>query len=648
MNTLISRCGHDPRKLPLFVITLFFLVASPSGALAQDTDSTSQSSGAPPIADAENAYGLRVGNEEIGLYDSNSIRGFVLDTGANYRLDGVFVSAISFRAQRTEAATSIQAGPNLFAARLPSPTGVVDLLTDHKAAPARNLIIRGDGFGTIEILGRLAIPVPDGTFWLVAEDRNVRDWHGGDNRFTYGAAGGRWAPDNWNIQGGLSFGSYNNALPLAVYTTVPADELPAFRPGSAARPAWASITGKEMLGWFSAERALGKDWYAQAGLAHAHYNTERDAFVFIDDVDTSGRGQMRATVFGQTVAQATSAELVVERRRSTRSGMSRLSFMALGRDQAARLPVSNTIELGTLRINDRLRPTDPGAPFGTAARDIIREGRVAVSLSHPFGRFLRFSASVQRVAYTKGYIPAGEVFNTATDREWAGHLAATVTVAPSLSVYGAWVTGLEESGSAPAVAINANETLPALRASQRELGAKLALGARTSVILSAFDIEKGAPGFDLNGFWVLNGARSHRGLEASLVSAFDNIQVIAGGLFLDAAISEATGTRAEVVGQPRWRGSLNAQWQVNEQIAIDTGAYLLGSAPARRDGTTRIPARVDLSFGVTWRLGARDTAPTFRIAGTNLLDNRAWVANDDESLMPVETRAVRASIAFGW
>lgn len=43
-----------------------------------------------PASTAQDAYGLRVGNEEIGLYNSDSIRGFSLDSGANYRLDNSY------------------------------------------------------------------------------------------------------------------------------------------------------------------------------------------------------------------------------------------------------------------------------------------------------------------------------------------------------------------------------------------------------------------------------------------------------------------------------------------------------------------------------------------------------------------------------
>jgi iron complex outermembrane recepter protein len=614
-----------------------------------DVATSTQSSGAPPIGDADNAYGLRVGNEEIGLYDTKSIRGFALDSGANYRLDGAFFAAFTERAGRTEASAAIQAGPNLFAARLPSPTGVVDLVTDHAASPPFNLILRADGFGSLEAVGRAAFQLsPDATIWTVGEGVRAHNWHGGRDDFAYGAVGGAVSAGAWRFEGGSSIGRYSDTPAVAVYSPVAPEDLPTLAPDTAAAPDWARTKGWETLSWGAAERALGDGWRARAALAYGTFATDREAFVFLDNVGADGVGTINASAFGETSGRAISGEGLIERRWDAPHGPARVSFAVIGRDQRSDLSDARDIAGNNATIGGVLAIADPGAPDSIAARDAIREGRVAASASYPLARWLLVSGSVQRVHYTKAYTPTGTASAPRTDREWAGHLAATVALADAISVYGAWVTGLEESGTAPAIAVNANETLPALRATQREVGAKWRVTAEATLLLSAFDITKGAPGFDTAGVWVLNGTRRHRGIEASLVAPLGPVQVVAGALYLDALITEASGLRAEVVNQPRWRGSVNAQWQATPRLAIDAGAYLLGAAPARRDGTATIPARTDLSLGITWALGEGDSAPTLRIAGSNLLDNRGWDANDDESFSPIESRAVTASLAFQW
>lgn len=648
--------ARSMRAAPLWIAAA---LGCPVAASAKDAEepppvdvttatSSAQASGAPPVGDADNAYGLRVGNEEIGLYDTGSIRGFALDAGANYRLDGAFFAAFTERAERTEASATIQAGPNLFAARFPSPTGVVDIGTDNEAAPRRNVILRGDGFGSVEGIGRIAMPVNGGALWAVGELARLDNWHGGRSAFSYGAAGGAIESGAWRFVGGASLGRYRDVAALSLFPSAAPADLPAFRPGDAATPDWAATKGWELLSWGQVQRSLGNGWSARVALAYGTFTTEREAFVFLDGVDASGQGTLGASVFGATSGAAVSGEALVERQWDTPHGPGRISFAIIGRDQQSDLANADDLTLGPARINDRITTPDPRAPSGIAANDVIREGRLAASTSYPLTRWLLVSGSVQWVHYIKDYTPTGADTPQRTDREWAGHLAATVAVAEPLSFYGAWVTGLEESGSAPAIAVNANETLPALRASQREVGGKWKLAPDATFLVSAFDISKGAPGFDAAGFWVLNGTRRHRGVEVSLVAAVGPVQLVAGALHLDAEIREASGLRAEVVGEPRWRGSLNALLQATSRLAVDAGAYILGDAPARRDGTITIPARVDLSLGITWTVGGTDNAPTLRIAGSNLLNNRGWDANGDESLTPIETRAVRASLAFVW
>jgi iron complex outermembrane receptor protein len=423
---------------------------------------------------------------------------------------------------------------------------------------------------------------------------------------------------------------------------------PTFAPDTAAAPDWARTKGWETLSWGAAERALGDGWRARAALAYGTFATDREAFVFLDNVSADGVGTINASAFGETNGRAVSGEGLLERQWNAPYGPARVSFAVIGRDQRSDLSDARDDTGGNVTIGEPLAIADPGAPDTIAARDAIREGRLAASASYPLAKWLLVSGSVQRVHYTKAYTPTGTSAAPRTDREWAGHLAATVALADEISVYGAWVTGLEESGTAPAIAVNANETLPALRATQREVGAKWRITPEATLLVSGFDITKGAPGFDNAGVWLLNGTRRHRGIEASLVAPLGPVQVVAGALYLDAIITEASGLRAEVVNQPRWRGSVNAQWQATPRLAVDAGAYLLGNAPARRDGTAIIPARTDLSLGITWALGEGETAPTLRIAGSNLLDNRGWDANDDESLSAIESRAVRASLAFQW
>jgi len=75
---------------------------------------------------ADDAFGISVGHESIGLYSSTDVRGFsAIDTG-NVRFEGLYVDAVNLPSQRLLDSTSIRVGIAAQGFLFPAPTGVVD------------------------------------------------------------------------------------------------------------------------------------------------------------------------------------------------------------------------------------------------------------------------------------------------------------------------------------------------------------------------------------------------------------------------------------------------------------------------------------------------------------------------------------------
>lgn len=163
-------------------------------------------------------------------------------------------------------------------------------------------------------------------------------------------------------------GSYRDGIALTVYPTVPPDEVPQFWRDRAAQPRWADVVGAEGVGWGAVGRDLGNGWQARLALAHGLYQTDREAFLFLDGVDADRRGDLQAAVFGETRARAASGQATLERRWETASGEARLTFAAIGRDQNARLARSLTVNFGEAIINGPIEGPDPGRVNGPGAR----------------------------------------------------------------------------------------------------------------------------------------------------------------------------------------------------------------------------------------------------------------------------------------
>ena len=69
-------------------ITLAASVAAPAWA---------QRAGENAVTSADDAFGTSVGNEQIGLYSSDEVRGFSPGAAGNIRIDGLYLGGSVYR-----------------------------------------------------------------------------------------------------------------------------------------------------------------------------------------------------------------------------------------------------------------------------------------------------------------------------------------------------------------------------------------------------------------------------------------------------------------------------------------------------------------------------------------------------------------------
>ena len=76
------------------------------------------------IASADDAFGVSVGRESIGLYSATDVRGFSAIEAGNVRFDGVYVDPATQPSQRLLRTTNIRAGVSAQGFAFPAPTGI--------------------------------------------------------------------------------------------------------------------------------------------------------------------------------------------------------------------------------------------------------------------------------------------------------------------------------------------------------------------------------------------------------------------------------------------------------------------------------------------------------------------------------------------
>ena len=113
------------------------------------------------------------------------------------------------------------------------------------------------------------------------------------------------------------------------------------------------------------------------------------------------------------------------------------------------------------------------------------------------------------------------------------NVTAAAEITSRLIAYAGYVTGLEESGTAPDNAANRNEALPAIKTSQRDAGVRYAITDAVKLVAGVFDIRKPYFNLDESNRFTLLGDVINQGIEASVAGAVTpRLSIVAGAVLL--------------------------------------------------------------------------------------------------------------------
>lgn len=207
-----------------------------------------------------------------------------------------------------------------------------------------------------------------------------------------------------------------------------------------------------------------------------------------------------------------------------------------------------------------------------------------------------------------------------------------------LSVYGTYIEGLEEGGSAPADTINANEIMPPATSEQWEGGVKAELSDKLMVTAAYFRIDRPSaytrfvtPGVPSSGkVFVQDGKTLYQGFEASISGEITSEwSVYASGLYLDA--EQRNAADASIVGKrpentPKYSGSLFAEYRPAffEGFAVNGGVYYTGKRPVNASNQAFVDDFTLFNLGAryTAQFGERDV--TFQVNAENITGKNYW------------------------
>lgn len=625
-------------------VVLIFAGAAP--AAAQDN----------AVASAADAFGERAGIEQSGLYTESQVRGFDLNDSGAYRIDDAYFSRAQAPDDTILAGVSMRVGVNAARLPYPAPSGVVNYRL-REAGPT-NEVRLGVGFrdfGTRVVQGDVswragALSLAGGIVW-----RPV--WRLAKGERGSGINGG--AVVGWDVAPGhrlRMFGSVNDREYDGDYAVIPTAGAipPNLRTLHQYSPDWARTVGTTTN--------LG---LLYRGELHG-FTVDASAFRSIFSLDNADNTLISSDAQGNATATtlrtpkrdyklSDTGEIRLARAFGTGDFGNHITLSLRGRHTTTELASSLAIPLGSFDLATGDPPDVPERPWsGTRGEDTVRQYTASTGYGLTWREGIQLRLAAHRTRYHKTVLSTSGVTSERLSETTHYNVSTVINMTDNASVFGSWVTGLEESGSAPASAINREEVLPPVETEQFELGTRYEIFPRLTLIAALFDVSKPSQGFRLDGSFGVVGEVRHRGFEGSIAGELTSQTSILAGFVafeseLSGALVDAGLVGSHDMGVSQRVANATIVRQFGNDWSLDATVSYMGERWADTANSFKAPAVTTLSLGLRhgFMLGGRRA--DLRILGSNLLGAEGYLVAQSGLLSPVPPRTVRAvlTVALG-
>lgn len=632
------KCSAAPFVLALFAST---------SAFAQES----------AVKSAADAFGERVGIEQLGLYGEGQVRGFDLQASGNYRVEDAYFARMAPLNDPVVGGVSVRVGVNASRLAYPAPSGVVNYRL--RAPSPNNRLTVGGGrrdFGTTVAQAEGSWTAPSKEVWIAGASfyRPNVTWGSGGNgeAFDIGAVAG-WTPaENHSLRVFATWYArdYDGDWAVAPQDSAAPPSAKALRQYS---PTWANVRAQNTnLGALYKGEVGG--WTLDASAFRSIFSNDASDFTVIS---TRRSGDATSTTFVAPGRTNLSDSYEARVSRVFDGGAIDHLVSASLRYRRAEVDLAKSVSIanGAFNLRDPA-PSAPARPVWSGARGEDKTDQLTASLGYGlvWEDRLQIRLGAHRSRYEKEVLAYDGSTERGEDSAWYYNASAVWSLAPSTSLFASYVTGLEESGFAPQNATNRNEVLPTVKAKQKEIGVRHALTDNLTLLAAAFEVSKPTTGFRADGSYGLVGQVSHKGFEASLSGQVDEkTSIVLGAVSYEAEITGPLVTSGVVGASPAGISELIANASIERQItpvwSLDAQANYLGEAYADSRNTFKAPAVTTFGLGARARFNLADRPAQLRLLVSNLTDERGWYASTSDLLWPIAPRTARAifTVTFG-
>jgi iron complex outermembrane recepter protein len=612
-----------------------------------------QRAGENAVTSADDAFGTSVGNEQIGLYSSDEVRGFSPGAAGNIRIDGLYLGGLFIGNPRLLAGNSVKVGLTAQGYPFPAPTGIVELsLRPAGTEPVLSAVVHGgfqDGF---EIDGQLPL---SSEFTLAG---GVGFSHFIDN------PGGDYG-DYWSVGLAPAWRPSKDTEVRAFYAleVAPRDlstpfifvngpHLPPKIPHRFQGQHWAAWKNRfDTMGLFG-HTAFGGGWSLKAGLFRQVAENKKSFNTLFVDTAADGTAHFVVAIHPDRKQIQNAGEVRLTRQLEEGPRRHELHLSVKGRSRNSGFGGEQVVDFGPVTVGE-IPPEfpEPDVAFGDETIDKTRQWTGGVAYHGIWPGVGEIGLGIQKTSYRKVISPPDAPAIVTRAQPWLWNATLAVNLVRGLVAYGGYTRGLEDSGVAPEIAVNRSEAPPALLTSQKDVGLRYAFGPMRLVV-GGFEVEK--PYFNLDPDLVFRdlGTVRHRGLEISLAGEpVKGLNLVAGAVLMKPRVSgpavdlDLIGPKP--VGQAETMITSYADYRLPfaPAFSVNLGVNYLGKRPGSPDNELTVPSRTLVDLGGRYRFRLAKSPATLRLQVSNLFDKYAWDFTDFGGFRRTRPRSVQADLS---
>lgn len=623
---------HVPRNLIALAVSLCSVTAIVPGTThAQRVDENA-------VQQAEDAFGITVGDEAIGLYSVEDARGFSPQEAGNLVIEGLYYDQQTYPpTSRIVEGSVLHVGLSAQSYPLAAPTGVVDYQLRLPGQTQVTSISVGAGpydVGFVEVDAQFpaakSLSVGVGASIDFNPDFNFA-WH--SQAPSLGAVL-RWQPTP-TVEVVPFFGwvSYNDTEMHSLVFLGASALPPKFEQRKLPAQSWSDWSDDEFNFGVLGRVDLSRGWTLRAGVFESRMVQQPSYYESLYDAQPDGTAQYYIAAVPEQEFESRSGELRASKIMTEAARRHTLQLIARARDIERRYGGDDDRFIATTMIGQVPAVEKPAFLTGPRDRtDTAQQnfGAVYALLWKDVGEL---SVGVQRANVQRDALDGstGETVSS-DDTTTLYNATAAVSLGSRWTAFASYSRGLEEAGIAPENAVNRREAAPLILSKQIDAGLRYIIKERLTAVLGVFEIEKPYFSLSTNDVFQELATVTHRGIEFSVAGEVVNgLDVVAGYVDLDAelsgpAVDDGSIGPAPVGPIPRV-ATLNVSYGPEKWngFALEGAARYNSSYIASQDNVLEVPSAIEVDLGFRYRFSLGRAPVSVRFQAMNLNDDRTWV-----------------------